>query len=118
RGWIFFGAALRERTAEQFAGTDGVEEPFAGERVDPRGGVADQRPVLADHVALRKRALLRRGQDVAVKLCVVCGDVLSFHERLQVSAKFRAGMYGHAATDSDREVVTARKGPDVTFKLR
>src|SRR5437879_8645869 len=33
-------------------------------------------------------------------------------------AKLRAGMRGHAAADSDREMIAARERPDVAFKLR
>src|SRR5256884_7508576 len=108
-GRIFLRAALRQRTAKKLAGADCVEQPFASERIDPGGGVADQRPVLADNVALRKRALLRRGQDVAVELCAFRWKVLLLDKRLQMPAKLRAGMRGHAAADSDREMIAARE---------
>ena len=81
---VFFGAALGEGLAEQFAGAHGVEEAFAGERIDPGGGVSDERPILAENGAIGKRALLRRRKDVAVKFCVFSGDAVFFDKRAQV----------------------------------
>src|SRR5207248_1420941 len=84
-----------------------TEEAFTGQRIDQRGGVTDERPVLADDVALRKRALLRRRQNVAVKLGVFGRDALLLDESLEVAAELGAGMRGHATADSYREMVVA-----------
>src|SRR5215470_5313442 len=73
---IHLRIAFGDGFAEQFAGAHGVEEAFTGERVDESGSVAYQRPVFADHGALRKRSNLRRREDMAVEARVVEAEIL------------------------------------------
>src|SRR5258708_7013467 len=47
---VLLRAAFGERPAQQFAGTNGIEKAFARERIDPRGGISDESPVLSDYV--------------------------------------------------------------------
>src|SRR5260370_1949551 len=56
---VLLRAAFRERSAQQFTGSNGVEKAFACEGIDPRGGISDESPVLSDYISVRKRALLR-----------------------------------------------------------
>ena len=55
---------------------------------------------------------------MAVKLGVFGRDALLLDESLEVAAELGAGMRGHAPADSYREMVVARKRPNVAFKLR
>src|ERR1700738_3697549 len=63
---IFFGATLGEGAAEKLARAHRVKKTFASEGIDPGGGVANERPIPADHAAMGKGALLRRRQYVAI----------------------------------------------------
>src|SRR5713101_1273219 len=80
--WILLGAAFRERPAQQFAGTNGIEKAFARQGIDPRRRISNERPVLSDDVSFGERALLRRRQDVAIKLCALRLYAVPFHEGL------------------------------------
>src|SRR5262249_4132960 len=73
---VFFGAAFRECFAEDFAGADGIEEAFAGERIDPGSGITDHGPILADHSSLAQRAFFGRRKNVAVELGAFGRDVI------------------------------------------
>ena len=70
----FSGQPSAKDLAQQFAGLHGVEQAFAGQRIDPRGGVADQSPILAEDGAFGKRAFFRRRQNVAVEARALDGD--------------------------------------------
>ena len=114
---IFFGAAFGEGLAQELAGAHGVEKAFASEGIDPGGGVADERPVPADDAAIRERAHLGRGQDVAVELGGFGGEFLGGRKSMEMRAQFAAGMRAHAAANAKREMVGAGKGPDVALEI-
>src|SRR6266566_5291824 len=107
-----------EGAAQQFARADGIEKAFAREGIDPRGCISDQRPVLSDNVSFGKRALLRRRQDVTVKLGALRLYAVLLHEGLQMAAQLHAGMRRHTAANAHREVIAARERPDIAFKMR
>src|SRR5579859_2266138 len=96
---INFGFALCERFAQQFAGAHCVEQPFASQWIDPRGGIADECPIFADNGTLRKGALLRGRQDVRIKLRAIERDFLFLNELLKVFAQFAAGVGSHVAAN-------------------
>src|SRR6266849_4827802 len=87
---IFFRAAFRQRPAQQLARAHGIEQAFAGQRIDPRRRVAHHRPVFPEHMALRERALPRRGQHVTVKARAFGRNFLLLNKRVQVRLQFRA----------------------------
>src|SRR5260370_24008802 len=84
----------------------------------PRRRISNERPVLSDDVSFGERALLRRRQDVTVKLCALRLYALFLYECLQMAAQFRAGMRRHTAANAHREMIAARERPDITFKVR
>src|SRR5437868_4689193 len=84
---IFFRAAFGEGAAEEFAGTHGVEKAFAGERIDPSGGVAHHGPIFAEDGTLGESAFARRGQNVAVEARAFRGDFLFVDKGVQVRAE-------------------------------
>ena len=116
-GRIFFRATLREGTAEQLSRAHGVKKTFAGERINPGGGVSYQGPILADYAAMGKSALLRRREHVAIEFCGGGGNFLRIDEGVQIRAEFRAGVGSHTAADADGEMIVARKRPDVAFEI-
>src|SRR5258708_1724385 len=87
---IFFRAAFRQRAAKQLARTHGIEQAFAGQRIDPCRRVPDHGPVFPEHMAFRKRALPRRGQHVTVEARAFGRNFLLLDERVQVRLQFRA----------------------------
>src|SRR5260370_4563970 len=97
---VFLRAAFREGAAQQFARANGIEKSFARERIDPRGRISDERPVLSDNVSFGKRALLRRRQDVAVKLGALRLYAVFLHEGLKMAAQLPAGMRRHTVADA------------------
>src|SRR2546423_3583431 len=115
---VFFGTAFGECATEKLAGTHRVEQTFAGERIDPGGGVADHGPVFSNYRALRKSAFLGRRENVAVEPRAFGRDILLVDESVQVRAKLGAVVRRHAAADSDGKMVAAGEGPDVAFELR
>src|SRR6267143_3680356 len=115
---VLLRAAFGEGAAQQFARPDRIEKAFAGEGIDPRRRISDERPVFSDDVSFRKRALLRRRQDVAIKLCALRPDIVLFHEGLQMAPQLRAGMRRHAPANAYRELIAAWKRPDIAFELR
>jgi len=92
------------RRVREYAARSALRREYhglTGERVNPRGCVANERPILADNGALRKRAFLRRRQNVRIELAAFGWDVLFLNECLQMRAKLAAGVRSHAATDAD-----------------
>src|SRR5437763_485069 len=88
--------------------------------------IADGDAQVAPEPLLHAGIVLRATEEVAHqltengagKLGVFGRDALRLDESLEVAAELGAGMRGHAPADSHREVVVARKGPNVAFKLR
>jgi hypothetical protein len=115
---VFFRAAFGERAAEEFAGAHGVKKSFAREGVNPSCGVANHRPIFAQHRAIGESAFFWRRQDVAVKLCVRGWDSVFTDKFAEMRFELRAGMRSHAAANADGKMVAARKGPDVAFEMR
>src|SRR5947209_5395482 len=70
-GRIFLRASCGERAPQQFAGPNGIEKSLASERIDPGRRVSYECPVFSDHTSFGKRALSRRRQHMAVKLCAL-----------------------------------------------
>src|SRR6266404_1857886 len=114
---ILLRAALSERPPQQFAGTNGIEKPLARERINPRRRISDKCPILSNHGSFRKRALLRRWQYMAIKLCALRLDAVSIHERLQMPAQLRARVRRHTAANPHRKVIASRERPDITLKV-
>jgi len=75
-GRVGLGAAFRERAAKNFTRAHGIKEAFPGKGIDPGGGVAAEGPVFSNDSAVRKSALLRGGEDVAVEFCAGSIDFL------------------------------------------
>src|SRR6266481_9074261 len=115
---VLLRATFGERAAQQFAGANGIEKAFAGEWIDPRRRISNKRPVLSDDVSFGKRALLRRGQDVAIKLCALRLYTVLVHKGLQMAAQLRAGMRRHAPANPDRKMIAPWERPDITLKVR
>src|SRR2546427_1673539 len=115
---VLLRATFGERAAQQFAGANGIERAFAGEGIDPRRRISNKRPVLSDDVSFGKRALLRRGQDVAIKLCALRLYTVLPHKCLQMAAQLRAGMRRHAPANADREMIAARRSEEHTSELQ
>jgi hypothetical protein len=104
--------------AQQFAGAHGVEKSLAGERIDKRSGIADQRPILADHGALRKCGNLRRRKNVAIETCAVQREFLFADKRLQMAAQLGLVVRRHATANAHRQMIAARERPDVPIEVR
>src|SRR5882762_3423084 len=115
---VFFRAAFGKRAPQQFAGANGVKKSFARQGIHPRRRISDERPILSNHRSFGKRALFRRWQHMAVKLCAFGLYAVLFHEGLQMAAQFRAGVRGHAPANPNREMIAARERPDITLKVR
>src|SRR5438105_4527826 len=74
--------AFGDGFAEKFAGAHSVEQTFTSERIDKSGGIAHQRPILADDGALRKSRYLWRGKNVTVEPCGFGGKFLLANKHL------------------------------------
>lgn len=116
-GGVLFRKTVGEAAAKNFSGAHGVEEAFAGERVHPGGGVADEGPVAADDGALGEGVFVGRGEDVGIEARGIGGELLAGEEGIEVGAEFGTGVGGHFSADAHGEMVVAGEGPDVAFKL-
>src|SRR5713101_5902814 len=114
---ILLRAPLSERPPQQFTGTNGIEKPLARERINPRRRISHECPVLSNDGSFRKRALLRRWQHMAIKLCALRLDSVLIHERLQMPAQLRARVRRHTAANPHRKVIASRERPDITLKV-
>src|SRR5204862_2653059 len=89
-GRIFLRASRGERAPQQFAGPNGIKKSLASKRIDPGRRVSYECPVFSDHTSFGKRALSRRRQHMAVKLCALRRYVVLLDKVLQVPAQLRA----------------------------
>src|SRR5579864_3238727 len=54
---------------------------------------------------------------MAVETRALARDFLALHEGVQVAAEFLAGVFRHASANSHGEMIAAREGPKIAFKL-
>src|SRR5260370_1848585 len=116
-GRILLRAALSERPPQQFARANGIEKPLTRERIDPRRRISNKCPVLSNDGSLRKRALLRRWQHMAIKLCALRLDAVLIHERLQMPAQLRALVLRPTSANPTPTLITSRQRPVIALKV-
>ena len=93
-------------------------QPFAGERVHPRRGVAHQSPVCAHHAPPAQRVHPRRRQHVAVKFRALPRNAFFFQKRVEMFLHGPRAARRQPPADSYRKMIGAREGPDIAGKPR
>src|SRR6185312_8241071 len=106
---------IENHLARQIAGAHRVIKSFASDGIDKAAGIANREPSIARHAIRFPPWRFERRKHVPIKWSALEADRLFAHVLLKARAQ-GAGRFSLSA-DSDRQMSTAWKHPDVTFEI-
>lgn len=112
-GGITLRLAVHDRLREQIAGSKGVKEPLACNRIHAGRGVSRQRPIRPDDFAMTQRSEFRRRQHVTVKTSALRADFFLVYEIVEKSAQPGSRILRHRRANSHGQVIRSRKRPQI-----